>query len=91
MERLFLANNQELEMKNGSAMLVSDTFKQRILFIPCVERDLLYILDCLKIADKVIFVLSAEEEVDEFGELIMSSIKGQGVPDVIVMVQVYNY
>jgi pre-rRNA-processing protein TSR1 len=87
MEQLFTANEQKLEMKNGQAILEAEKFKQRISFIPCFERNMLYILDCLKVADKIIFVLSAEEEVDEFGEMIMSCIKGQGVPDVILMVQ----
>lgn len=87
MEQLFSANEQIFEMNNGQAILVSQKFKQRISFIPCFERNLLYILDCLKVADKIIFVLSAEQEVDQFGELIMSCIKKQGVPDVILMVQ----
>jgi pre-rRNA-processing protein TSR1 len=38
------------------------------------------ILDAVKVADLVVFVLSAKEEVDGFGEKCMSLIKAQGVP-----------
>jgi len=34
------------------------------------------------------FLVSAEEEVDRFGELILLAIKSQGVPTVLTVVQV---
>ena len=57
-------------------------------FIP-TERHLLEILDAVKVADLVVFVLSAEEEVDKFGELCMTTIRSQGVPSTLSFVQVF--
>jgi len=34
------------------------------------------------------FLVSAEEEVDRFGELVLLTIKSQGVPTVLTVVQV---
>ena len=60
--------------------------KHLIHFIP-TARNIIEVLDACKVADMVLFVLSAVEEVDEFGEKLMSLIKNQGVPNVITLVQ----
>ena len=63
-----------------------DRFKQNINFV-MVERDLLKALDACRMADFVLFVLSATEEVDSVGELILRGIESQGVSNVLVTVQ----
>jgi pre-rRNA-processing protein TSR1 len=45
------------------------------------------ILDAVKVADLVVFILSAKEEVDGFGEKLMSLIKSQGVPATASVIQ----
>jgi pre-rRNA-processing protein TSR1 len=52
-----------------------------------VERNVMDILDIAKIADYLILVTSAVEEVDHFGMLVLSSIKAQGVPVILHAVQ----
>jgi pre-rRNA-processing protein TSR1 len=77
---------QEFIVQNGLSILSAEKFKQRLAFIPC-KRDLLQILDAMKVADMAIFLLSSNEQVDTFGENVMSAIKAQGVTNVICMVQ----
>jgi pre-rRNA-processing protein TSR1 len=85
-KNLFDAMEHELVFENGAYMMTAEKYKQRIRFIP-TKRDLLQVIDATKIADRVIFILSSNEEVDSFGERLMSAVKIQGVPDVICMVQ----
>jgi len=47
-----------------------DRFKQTLQYVP-VERDLLGVLDACRVADFVVLVLSAQEEVDPEGELLL--------------------
>ncbi|KAJ9645926.1 ribosome biogenesis protein tsr1 [Coniosporium tulheliwenetii] len=61
-------------------------FKQRIGYVP-VRRDLMAALDACRAADYVLFVLSAEQEVDELGELILRSMESQGISTVFTVVQ----
>ena len=70
----------------GSLLLPLDRFRQTIQFIP-TKRHLLDILDAAKVADIVVFLLSATEEVDAFGELVLTTIKSQGVPSIVNVVQ----
>ncbi|KAI8905054.1 hypothetical protein EDD86DRAFT_212143 [Gorgonomyces haynaldii] len=67
-------------------VLPLERFKQRLQFVPA-QRHLLEILDACRIADFIIFVLSANEEVDAFGEHCMTLIKAQGVVQSIHVVQ----
>jgi pre-rRNA-processing protein TSR1 len=82
---VFQAMDEEPVFHNGGYTLSTEKFKQRIRFIP-TGRDLLQVLDATKIADRIIFLVSSEVEVDSFGERLMSCIKIQGVPDVSCMV-----
>ncbi|KAI1266224.1 hypothetical protein F5Y18DRAFT_382804 [Xylariaceae sp. FL1019] len=63
-----------------------DRFKQRLQYIP-MKRDLSACMDAARIADFVIFVLSAETEVDPVGELIIRSIENQGMSTLFTVVQ----
>lgn len=63
-----------------------ERFKQKIQYL-VVSRDLLAALDASKVADFVVFVLSAEEEVDEEGEVILKAVESQGLTNTFTVVQ----
>ncbi|KAH6618576.1 hypothetical protein C7974DRAFT_341325 [Boeremia exigua] len=63
-----------------------DRFKQKIQYVT-MQRDLLAALDACRVADFVVFVLSAEEEVDEEGELILKAVESQGLTNTFTVVQ----
>ena len=63
-----------------------DRFKQNLIYVP-VGRDLITALDACRVADFVIFLLSPSEEPSEEGELLLKTIEGQGVSNVLTMVQ----
>ncbi|OSS50316.1 hypothetical protein B5807_05118 [Epicoccum nigrum] len=63
-----------------------ERFKQKIQYL-VVNRDLLAALDASKVADFVVFVLSADEEVDEEGELILKAVESQGLTNTFTVVQ----
>ncbi|KAJ2028692.1 ribosome biogenesis protein tsr1 [Coemansia sp. RSA 2337] len=67
-------------------MLNVTRFKQTIQFVE-VERNVLDILDAAKVADYVIMGISAEIEVDAFGEHCLSALQNQGHPGVFPIVQ----
>lgn len=83
---LFSAVNHAYSKSYGKNFLNLENQKQKLDFVEA-DRNLLSVLEKVRIADLVIFVLSANEEVDSFGEACMSCIKTQGVPNVICMVQ----
>lgn len=72
--------------EEGWARMHVERFKQNLGFVT-VKRDLLTAMDACRVADFVLFVLSAKEEVDEFGELMMKCIESQGLSSTIVAVQ----
>ena len=63
-----------------------DRFKQNLVYVP-VGRDLMTSLDACRLADFVILLLSPTEEPGEEGELLLKTIEGQGVSNVLTMVQ----
>ena len=63
-----------------------DRFKQNLVYIP-VQRDLVTVLDACRSADYVVFLLSPTEEPGDEGELLLKAIEGQGVSNVLTMVQ----
>lgn len=83
--------NQEIgiqqEISNaGPSRVRVDRFKQNITYVP-VSRDLLSALDACRVADFVILLLSPTQDAGEEGELILRAIEGQGVSNVLTMVQ----
>ncbi|KAJ1918583.1 ribosome biogenesis protein tsr1 [Mycoemilia scoparia] len=52
-----------------------------------VERNLIDILDAAKVADYIVFGISANTEVDSFGELCLTSIQNQGLPSILTVIQ----
>ena len=63
-----------------------DRFKQNLVYLP-VRRDLITALDACRLADFVVLLLSPTEEPGEEGELLLKTIEGQGVSNVLTMVQ----
>ncbi|OOF99414.1 hypothetical protein ASPCADRAFT_126327 [Aspergillus carbonarius ITEM 5010] len=63
-----------------------DRFRQTLQYIPA-KYDLMNAMDVCRMADFVVLALSAQVEVEEQGELLLRSIEGQGISNVIAMVQ----
>ncbi|KAH9827628.1 Protein of unknown function (DUF663) [Teratosphaeria destructans] len=57
-------------------------FKQKVQYLT-PARELFAALDACRVADFVLFVLSAEQEVDEIGEQMLRCIESQGVSTVL--------
>ncbi|EEB05338.1 ribosome biogenesis protein Tsr1 [Schizosaccharomyces japonicus yFS275] len=62
-----------------------DRFRQKLQFL-VPRRDFLSMADAAKASDYTIFILSATQEVDEFGELVIRTVQGQGASTVISVV-----
>lgn len=83
--------NQALSIENatlhnpGVSTVYSDKFKQKLTYI-VPPRNFINILDAAKVADFVVFLLSANEEVDDFGELCVRAIESQGVSSVFPVI-----
>jgi pre-rRNA-processing protein TSR1 len=73
--------------QDGISRVRIDRFRQNVMYIPA-KRDLISALDTCRLADFVVLVLSAKEEVDETGELLLRAIEGQGISNVQAAVQV---
>lgn len=83
--------NKSLDLEHavseeGLSLVHIDRFKQKLQYVT-IRKDLLSAMDACRLADYVVFVLSATEEVDEDGEAIIKSIEGQGVSNVYTVVQ----
>ncbi|ODM16065.1 hypothetical protein SI65_08499 [Aspergillus cristatus] len=63
-----------------------DRFRQNLQYIPA-KFDLMNAMDVARMADFVVLVLSAVVEVEEQGELLLRSIEGQGISNVVTVVQ----
>lgn len=72
---------------SGRATIAIDRFKQRVTYVQ-VGRDLVAALDACRVADYVLLVLSADQEVDDVGETLIRAIESQGVSNVYTAVQV---
>ncbi|GAO46472.1 DUF663-domain-containing protein [Saitoella complicata NRRL Y-17804] len=77
---------QDVEVKEGLVNVQAERFKQKLQYI-VVDRDYVSIVDACKAADFTVFILSANQEVDEFGELCLRSIQSQGISNVVTVVQ----
>ncbi|TPX09534.1 uncharacterized protein E0L32_009277 [Thyridium curvatum] len=75
----------EAELKAGCNRVSVDRFKQKLQYFP-VDRDLTACLDAARVADFVVVILSAEEEVDDVGELILRSVESQGLSTLFTVV-----
>ena len=87
--------NQSLDINDdivspGLTQVHVDRFKQKLVYMT-VGRELVPVLDACRLADYVLLVLSAEQEVDEFGEDVIRCIESQGISNVFTAVQVSNW
>jgi pre-rRNA-processing protein TSR1 len=81
-------NVNESSMEDGTTRRVHiERFKQNVSYI-VAQRDLLAVLDACRLADFVLFVLSANEEVDAVGEMLLKSVESQGISNVLAVAQV---
>lgn len=74
------------EVPDTTFRVTVDRFKQKLQYIP-LKRDLTACMDAARVADYVLFILSAEVEVDTLGELIIRSIENQGMSTLFTVVQ----
>ena len=79
----------EAEVQNAPFQVPVDRFKQKLQYIP-LNRDLTACLDAARVADFVVLILSAEQEVDDLGELIIRSVESQGLSTLFTVVQGLN-
>ncbi|GFF36075.1 ribosome biogenesis protein tsr1 homolog [Aspergillus udagawae] len=63
-----------------------DRFRQSLQYIPA-KYDLMGALDVCRMADFVVLALSSEVEVEEQGEQLLRAIEGQGISNVVAVVQ----
>lgn len=82
---------EESLLEDGQARRVHvERFKQNVSYV-VMQRDLLAVLDACRLADFVLFVLSAKEEVDAMGEMLLKSVESQGISNVLAVAQVRIY
>ncbi|KAG0007552.1 hypothetical protein BGZ80_004520 [Entomortierella chlamydospora] len=79
------ASVDQVPANKGTVLMTTDRFKQKLQFVP-LQRNYIDIMDAAKVADFILFVMSAVEEVDKFGEMVLSGIQSQGVPSVVATV-----
>ncbi|KAI0513171.1 hypothetical protein F5B22DRAFT_612536 [Xylaria bambusicola] len=76
----------ECDVSTSTFRVPVDRFKQKLQYVP-VKRDLSVCMDAARVADFIVFILSAETEVDSLGELIIRSIENQGMSTLYTVVQ----
>lgn len=64
-----------------------ERFKQNVAYVP-VPMNLVAVLDACRMADFVVLVFPAQEELNE-AELFLKAIEGQGISNVLATVQVW--
>jgi pre-rRNA-processing protein TSR1 len=91
-ERAVASLNKSLDLQEpvvpekGMVTVHVERFKQNVLYY-CVQRRLLDVLDACRIADFVVLVLSATEEVDEYGEELLKAVENQGISNVVAVAE----
>ncbi|EEH23042.1 hypothetical protein PABG_05253 [Paracoccidioides brasiliensis Pb03] len=76
----------ETDVQGSTCRVRIERFKQNILYIP-TRRDLIAALDNCRLSDFVIFILPADDTLDEGAELLLRAIEGQGISNVLAVVQ----
>ncbi|KAJ5506363.1 Ribosome biogenesis protein BMS1/TSR1 C-terminal [Penicillium expansum] len=71
---------------DGPTRVRIERFRQSVQYVSA-KYDLMSALDVCRMADFVILVMSSEVEVDEEGEMLLRSIQGQGISNVLTVVQ----
>ncbi|KAI0829822.1 ribosome biogenesis protein tsr1 [Trametes gibbosa] len=70
----------------GLQRLRADRFKTSAQFIPLPYKQIYTALDACKTADYVVFVLSPNVEVEQWGDTLLRILQAQGLPEVITVV-----
>lgn len=73
--------------QSGTFRLDIARFKQKLQFITLARRDVMDALDACRLADFVVFVMSANDEVDAVGDSMLRTIESQGVSNVLTVAQ----
>ncbi|KAI0358546.1 ribosome biogenesis protein tsr1 [Trametes cingulata] len=76
----------EEDPATGLQRLRADRFKTSLQFIPLQYRQMYAALDACKVADYVVFVLSPNVEVDQWGDTLLRTLQAQGLPEVVTVV-----
>jgi pre-rRNA-processing protein TSR1 len=63
-----------------------ERFKQNVAFVT-PDRNIWDVLDACRMADYVLFVLDANEEVDSYGEMMLKAAETQGISNVLACTQ----
>lgn len=74
--------NASLDIEEAESRVEIPRFKTRVQYLT-PKRDVFACMDACRVADFVLFVLSAEHEVDETGEQMLRCIESQGVSTVL--------
>ncbi|KAK5712713.1 ribosome biogenesis protein tsr1 [Elasticomyces elasticus] len=69
--------------ESGTHSVEVPRFKTRMQYLLPDRTDLFAVLDACRVADYVLFVLSAQEEVDELGEQMLRCVESQGISTVL--------
>jgi pre-rRNA-processing protein TSR1 len=64
-----------------------DRFKQNVGYIPA-KLELISALDACRVADFVLFVLPAKDELEEEAQTLLRAVEGQGISNILAVVQV---
>ncbi|KAL9113285.1 MAG: hypothetical protein Q9227_002620 [Pyrenula ochraceoflavens] len=70
----------------GTVRVKVDRFRRNLLYLPS-SMELLQALDVCRLADWVILVISAQQRFHEGTDLLLRSIEGQGITNVVAVVQ----
>ncbi|TKA68240.1 hypothetical protein B0A55_10030 [Friedmanniomyces simplex] len=69
--------------ESGQHSVEVPRFKTRMQYLSPDRTDLFAVLDACRVAGYVLFVLSAQEEVDELGERMLRCVESQGISTVL--------
>ncbi|OJD24328.1 hypothetical protein ACJ73_04315 [Blastomyces percursus] len=76
----------ETDIQRHTCRVRIERFKQNVIYIP-TKKDLIRALDACRLADFVIFILPADDTLDEGAELMLRAIEGQGISNVLAVTQ----
>ncbi|KAJ7141296.1 ribosome biogenesis protein tsr1 [Mycena epipterygia] len=70
---------------HGLWKMKAERFKTSLQFLSVPYKNMYAALDACKAADYVVFVLSSTVEVDPWGDTLLRTLQGQGLPDVVTV------
>ncbi|KAF2236660.1 DUF663-domain-containing protein [Viridothelium virens] len=71
----------------GSICIKIPAHRTSVRYMALPPKDLFATLDACRVADFVIFVLSAQEMLDDFGDLVLTAAKAQGISHFMMATQ----